>query len=135
MGGIGLLNIAVALVFIAIFSLLAGRADRRAWCKHAKNAAWRESQRKMALWKAHRAGVKADLQFLKQLFAREVTNGLAQTPYRTSSLQRDHSSGEAQGDQRGQIRCQNRHFKVPEGCIGWHVWVANFFGQYIEASP
>lgn len=56
-------------------------------------------------------GLKVDLAFLKQLFARE---------------ERRKVTSEAT------VRILNRHFKVPDKYIGWSVWVANFFDQYIE---
>jgi hypothetical protein len=31
------------------------------------------------------------------------------------------------------VRFYNRHFKVPDKYIGWNVWVANFFDQYVES--
>jgi len=30
------------------------------------------------------------------------------------------------------VRYHNRHFKVPDDYIGWHVWVANLLDQHIE---
>jgi len=56
-------------------------------------------------------GLRVDPQFLKRLFARE---------------ERRKVTREAT------VRYQNRRFKVPKDYIGWHVWVANFFDQYIE---
>jgi transposase len=56
-------------------------------------------------------GLKVDLAFLKQLFAREERRKVT----REST-----------------VRILNRHFKVPDKYIGWSVWVANFFDQYIE---
>jgi transposase len=56
-------------------------------------------------------GLKVDLTFLKQLFARE---------------ERRKVTREAT------VRILNRHFKVPDKYIGWSVWVANFFDQHIE---
>lgn len=56
-------------------------------------------------------GLKVDLAFLKQLFARE---------------ERRKVTSEST------VRILNRHFKVPDKYIGWSVWVANFFDQYIE---
>ena len=56
-------------------------------------------------------GLKVDPAFLKQLFARE---------------ERRKVTSEAT------VRILNRHFKVPDKYIGWSVWVANFFDQYIE---
>jgi transposase len=59
----------------------------------------------------YRPGLKVDRDFLKQLFAREERRKVT----REST-----------------VRILNRHFKVPEKYIGWSVWVANFFDQYIE---
>lgn len=59
----------------------------------------------------YRPGLKVDPQFLKQLFTRE---------------ERRKVTREAT------VRYHNRRFQVPEDYIGWHVWVANFFDQYIE---
>lgn len=56
-------------------------------------------------------GLQVDPAFLKQLFARE---------------ERRKVTSEAT------VRILNRHFKVPDKYIGWSVWVANFFDQYIE---
>ncbi len=61
--------------------------------------------------KRYEAGLKVDTSFLKQLFARE---------------ERRKVSREAT------VRYHNRHFKVPDDYIGWHVWVANLFDQHIE---
>jgi transposase len=61
--------------------------------------------------KRYEAGLKVDTSFLKQLFSRE---------------ERRKVSREAT------VRYNNRHFKVSEDYIGWHVWVANLFDQYIE---
>ena len=30
------------------------------------------------------------------------------------------------------VRFRNRHFTVPDKYIGWSVWVASFFDQYLE---
>ena len=59
----------------------------------------------------YKKGLKVDLHFLKQLFARE---------------ERRKVTREAT------VRYHNRRFRVPEKYIGWHVWVANYFDQYIE---
>jgi len=40
--------------------------------------------------------------------------------------------GEQSGTGARGVGFLNRHFKVPENYIGWSVWVANFFDQYIE---
>ena len=57
------------------------------------------------------AGLKVDPAFLKQLFAREERRKVT-----TAAT----------------VRILNQHFKVPDKYIGWSVWVANFFDQYIE---
>ena len=59
----------------------------------------------------YKAGLKVDDAYLKRLFASEVRRKVT----REST-----------------VRFRNRHFKVPEKYIGWSVWVANFFDQYIE---
>jgi hypothetical protein len=59
----------------------------------------------------YQAGVKVDDTFLRQLFSTE---------------ERRKVTREAT------VRFQNRHFKVPDKYIGYSVWVANFFDQYIE---
>jgi transposase len=59
----------------------------------------------------YQPGLTVDIAHLKQLFARE---------------ERRKVSREAT------VRYHNRHFKVPDDYIGWHVWVANLFDQYIE---
>jgi hypothetical protein len=56
-------------------------------------------------------GLRVDSCFLRELFARE---------------ERRKVTREAT------VRYHNRHFTVPEGYIGWNVWVANFFDEYIE---
>jgi transposase InsO family protein len=59
----------------------------------------------------YQPGLQVDPQFLRRLFATE---------------ERRKVTREAT------IRYQNRRFKVPEPYIGWSVWVANFFNEYIE---
>jgi transposase len=61
--------------------------------------------------KRYRPGLKVDTSLLKRLFARE---------------ERRKVTREAT------VRYQNRHFKVPDDYIGWSVWVANLFDQYVE---
>jgi len=56
-------------------------------------------------------GLQVDVPFLKGLFATE---------------ERRKVSREAK------VRFYNRSFKVPDKYIGWNVWVANFFDQYVE---
>lgn len=59
----------------------------------------------------YQPGLKVDTPFLKGLFATE---------------ERRKVSREAT------VRFYNRYFKVPDKYIGWNVWVANFFDQYVE---
>jgi len=56
-------------------------------------------------------GLKIDEDYLKRLFATE---------------ERRKVTREAT------VRYRNRHFPVPAKYIGWSIWVANFFDQYIE---
>jgi hypothetical protein len=81
--------------------------------------AWRQSYNRLHFHEGilctpcqrYRAGLKVDDGFLRQLFATEARRKVT----REST-----------------VRFQNRHFQVPEKYIGWSVWVANFFDQYIE---
>lgn len=59
----------------------------------------------------YRPGLQVDRDLLRELFARE---------------ERRKVTREAT------VRYHNRHFKVPEAYIGWNVWVADFFDEYIE---
>lgn len=59
----------------------------------------------------YQMGLKVDNSFLKRIFAKE---------------ERRKVTREAT------VRFLNRHFNVPENYIGWSVWVANLFDQYIE---
>lgn len=59
----------------------------------------------------YQLGLRVDTPFLKQLFAKE---------------ERRKVTREAT------VRFLNRRFNVPENYIGWSVWVASFFDQYIE---
>jgi transposase len=56
-------------------------------------------------------GLRVDSRFLRELFARE---------------ERRKVTREAT------VRYHNRHFTVPQAYIGWNLWVANFFDEYIE---
>ena len=59
----------------------------------------------------YRPGLKVDDTLLRRLFAVEERRKVT----REST-----------------VRYHNREFSVPEKCIGWSVWVANFFDQHIE---
>jgi len=59
----------------------------------------------------YRPGLKVDQEFLKQIFAIEERRKVT----REST-----------------VRYRNRHFRVPEQYIAWHVWVANLFDRHIE---
>ena len=61
--------------------------------------------------KRYSPGLRVNLPFLRELFATE---------------ERRKVSREAT------VRFYNRYFKVPTKYIGWNVWVANFFDQYVE---
>lgn len=61
--------------------------------------------------KRYKPGLTVDPQFLRPLFAKE---------------ERRKVTREAT------VRFHNRRFKVPDHYIGWSVWVANFFDQYVE---
>jgi len=56
-------------------------------------------------------GLRVDSRFLRELFAREDRRKVTRE---------------------ATVRYQNRHFRVPETYIGWSVWVANFFDEYVE---
>ncbi len=89
---------------------LNARAD--AWCQKYNTMHVNETTGCTAASR-YRPGVKVDPLFLKQLVAREERRKVG----------RDAT-----------VTYQKHHFKVPEKYIGWSVWVANYFDQYVEIT-
>ena len=48
-----LFNLILALILVSVMTILAARADQRAWSKDGCNLAWRRLQQKIVLGKAH----------------------------------------------------------------------------------
>ena len=59
----------------------------------------------------YQPGLKADTPFLKGLFCTEEWPKVSRS---------------------ATVRVYNRHLKVPDKYIGWKVWAANSFDQYVE---
>jgi hypothetical protein len=95
-----------------ITSLADLNARGDAWCR-AYNATHVNETTRCTPASRYQPGLKVDPVLLKQLVAQE---------------ERRKVSREAT------ITYQKHHFAVPEKYIGWSVWVANYFDQYVEIT-